>query len=53
MGGLVSLLPFSYTMLLIGSLSLMAIPFLTGYYSKELIISSALGHYQMTSLAIY
>jgi NADH-ubiquinone oxidoreductase chain 5 len=38
MGGLVSLLPFTYTMFLIGSFSLIAVPFLTGYYSKELII---------------
>jgi len=38
MGGLVTLLPFTYTMFLIGSFSLIAVPFLTGYYSKELII---------------
>jgi len=30
LGGLINLLPFTYTMILIGSLSLMAIPFMTG-----------------------
>jgi NADH-ubiquinone oxidoreductase chain 5 len=50
MGGLVKLLPFSYTMLLIGSFSLMALPFLTGYYSKDLIIESAFAQYQFSGL---
>lgn len=30
LGGLINLLPFTYTIILIGSLSLMAIPFMTG-----------------------
>ena len=37
-GGLLNYLPFSYTTMLIASLSLMAIPGLTGYYSKDIII---------------
>ena len=41
LGGLINILPFTYTMILIGSLSLMAFPFLTGFYSKDLIIESA------------
>ena len=32
MGGLIRLIPFTYTMILIGSLSLMAFPYLTGFY---------------------
>jgi NADH:ubiquinone oxidoreductase subunit 5 (subunit L)/multisubunit Na+/H+ antiporter MnhA subunit len=35
MGGLINIIPFTYTMILIGSLSLMALPFLTGFYSKD------------------
>src|SRR6202000_1980829 len=38
MGGLISYLPFTYSMMLIGTLSLLAIPWLTGFYSKDLII---------------
>ena len=38
MGGLIKLIPFTYTMILIGSLSLMAFPYLTGFYSKDLIL---------------
>jgi NADH-ubiquinone oxidoreductase chain 5 len=47
LGGLVALLPFTYTALLIGSLSLMALPFLTGFYSKEIILTMAGSHYTM------
>ena len=38
MGGLLKAIPFTYTMILIGSLSLMGFPYLTGFYSKDLIL---------------
>ncbi len=38
MGGLIKSIPFTYTMVLIGSLSLMGFPYLTGFYSKDLIL---------------
>lgn len=38
MGGLRWLLPVPYTMILIGSLSLMGFPFLTGFYSKDALL---------------
>lgn len=37
MGNLVHYLPLTYTCFVIGSLSLMAFPFLTGFYSKDFI----------------
>lgn len=39
MGGLVNLLPFSYLVMLIGSLSLIGFPFSSGFYSKEPILA--------------
>nr|NP_043727.1 NADH dehydrogenase, subunit 5 [Allomyces macrogynus]P50365.1 RecName: Full=NADH-ubiquinone oxidoreductase chain 5; AltName: Full=NADH dehydrogenase subunit 5 [Allomyces macrogynus]AAB05846.1 NADH dehydrogenase subunit 5 [Allomyces macrogynus]AAC49228.1 NADH dehydrogenase, subunit 5 [Allomyces macrogynus] len=53
MGGLVNILPFTYTMILIGSLSLMALPFLTGYYSKDAILEVAYGQFLVTGTFTY
>lgn len=38
MGGLYYFIPKTYSLMLIGSLSLIATPFLTGYFSKDLIL---------------
>ena len=38
MGGLRRLVPFTYSVMLIGSFSLMGLPFLTGFYSKDVIL---------------
>ena len=52
-GGLISYLPLTYSVMLIASLSLVAFPFMTGFYSKDFIIESAFGKYYISSIAIY
>lgn len=37
-GGLLKIMPFTYSTFFIGSLSLMGFPFLSGFYSKDLIL---------------
>jgi NADH-ubiquinone oxidoreductase chain 5 len=49
MGGLVKVIPFTYAMMLIGSLSLMGFPFLTGFYSKDIILELAYAKYTLDS----
>lgn len=53
MGGLLKYLPLTYVMVFIGSLSLLALPFLTGFYSKDMLLEFILSVYTINSFFIY
>jgi NADH-ubiquinone oxidoreductase chain 5 len=53
LGGLINFLPFTYTIMLIGSLSLLATPWLTGFYSKDLIIELGYAQYGFSGYYAY
>jgi NADH-ubiquinone oxidoreductase chain 5 len=52
-GGLKAFLPLTYSVILIASLSLVAFPFMTGFYSKDFILESAYGQFYFSSIVVY
>lgn len=52
-GGLRAFLPLSYSVMMIASLSLVAFPFMTGFYSKDFILESAYGQFYFSSTVVY
>jgi NADH-ubiquinone oxidoreductase chain 5 len=52
-GGLKLFLPLTYTIMLIASLSLVALPFMSGFYSKDFILESSYGQYHFSSITVY
>jgi NADH-ubiquinone oxidoreductase chain 5 len=53
MGGLKLLIPFTYSMIILGSLVLIGFPFLTGFYSKDLMLEIAYSKYSSVGYLSY
>lgn len=53
MGSLVYKMPFTYLSILIGSLAILGFPFLTGFYSKDILLESTFVAYSIDSIYIY
>lgn len=49
LGGLARLLPYTYAAFFVGSIALMGVPFLSGFYSKDLILEIAGGSASTTA----
>ena len=52
-GSLIIFLPLSYSVMLIASLSLVAFPYMTGFFSKDFILESAYGQFYLSSIIVY
>jgi NADH-ubiquinone oxidoreductase chain 5 len=52
-GGLKQYLPLTYSVIIIASFSLIAIPFMSGFYSKDFILESIYGQLFLSSFIIY
>jgi len=53
MGGLIKFMPFIYTVMLVGTIALLGLPWLSGFYSKDLILELAYGKYQFSGIFSY
>jgi NADH-ubiquinone oxidoreductase chain 5 len=52
-GGLRVFFPLTYSVMFIASLSLVAFPFMTGFFSKDFILESAYGQFSFSSIVVY
>lgn len=52
-GGIIKLIPFTYSLLIIGFFALSGLPFLSGFYSKDLILETAMSTYTVGGVFLH
>jgi NADH-ubiquinone oxidoreductase chain 5 len=52
-GKLTKILPYTYNMIFIGCLALIGFPFLSGFYSKDLILETSFSTYSITGIFLH
>jgi NADH-ubiquinone oxidoreductase chain 5 len=52
-GGLFNIIPFTASMILLGSITLIGFPFLTGFYSKDVILEISYSKYTLMGILAY
>jgi len=52
-GGIAKLIPYTYSMVLVGFLALSGFPFLSGFYSKDLILELSFSNYNFCGIFTY
>lgn len=53
MGNLLNYLPFTYSVILLGSLAIMGFPFLTGFYSKDILLEMTFVRFVVDAHFVY
>jgi NADH-quinone oxidoreductase subunit L len=53
MGSLIYKMPFTYISIVIGSLAILGFPFLTGFYSKDILLEATIVSYSLDSIYVY
>jgi NADH:ubiquinone oxidoreductase subunit 5 (subunit L)/multisubunit Na+/H+ antiporter MnhA subunit len=53
MGAIINFFPFTYSCMVIGSFSLIAFPYFSGFYSKDLLLEMIISEYTSLSWSIY
>jgi NADH-ubiquinone oxidoreductase chain 5 len=53
MGGLAKMLPLTYISVIVGSIALLGIPYLTGFYSKDILLELTFSRFNINGIFLY
>jgi len=52
-GSLVNILPYTYSLMLVGHIAIAGLPFLAGFFSKDLILEISVSKYTISSFTVF